>query len=200
MFNTRNAVATDLQEVQAMVKGLENYLKGDELYGKAGGGFFSMPSMPSLTVGALLMRLQRLHVLRETLTDDQRTGLDQAIARHDAIRSEWRAHYDAKMQREALSRLRAMDTYFEELRDDPRTAANNYQPEALRRTISQVLFDTMRQAGLETGDVETAMNGVDSRLRRWIEKGDFIWAPELQAAYPESTYWWLYGRPRVPNR
>ena len=68
---------TDLNEAKAMVSALEEYVRGTELYGHANGGFFT--SMPSLTVGAVLMRLRRLDLLRSSMKDSQSKELDKKI-------------------------------------------------------------------------------------------------------------------------
>jgi hypothetical protein len=197
MSETTFTPETDLKEARAMVNGLEEYLKGSDLYGKAGsGGLFSMSQMPSLTVGALLMRLRRLATLSESLTPAQREELAGIEMAHETVRRAWQGHYHAKMTREALSRLKAMHTFFEELRDSPRLAASSYMPEALRRTIAQELHTALKQDGQPTEEIEEAMRAADSRLRRWVRPSDFIWAPALSPAYDSKTFWWLYSSPQ----
>lgn len=197
MSETNYTVERDLKEARAMVDGLERYIRGNDLYGRAGsGGIFSMTQMPSLTLGALLMRLRRLQALGDALTPEQRGELDQLLAANNKTSKEWREHYQSKLEREAHSRLKAMSTFFEELRDNPKLASSGYQPEALRRTIAQVLHDEMQAQGMPVEQVEGEMAAVDSRLRRWFDKGKFIWADALQPAYPAQPYWWLYTQPR----
>jgi hypothetical protein len=36
----------------------------------------------------------------------------------------------------------------------------------------------------------------DNNLRRRWDSGQFVWPEEWQPAYPEKSYWWLYGRPK----
>ncbi len=201
MAETTYSVARDLEEARAMVDRLERYVRGNDLYGRAGsGGMFSMTQMPSLTLGALLMRLRRLEALRSTLTPEQQTELDQLLAANAKTQKEWREHYQSKLEREAVSRLKAMSTFFEELRDNPKLAASSYQPEALRRTIAQVLYDEMKAEGMPVDKVEGEMAAVDSRLRRWFDKGKFIWSELLEPAYPANPYWWLYTQPKVSSK
>jgi hypothetical protein len=102
MMSSQYRLETDVNEAFAMAENLENYVRGNELYGHAGGGFFS--KMPSLTVGALAMRLRRLQQLQEFLNDRQKKLLDEAITSHDEVSREWRVHYTAKAQKEMLSR------------------------------------------------------------------------------------------------
>ncbi len=198
MAETTYSVERDLEEAKAMVNSLERYVRGNDLYGRAGsGGIFSMTQMPSLTLGALLMRLRRLDALRDTLTPTQQTQLDQLIAANDTTRTEWREHYQSKLEREAVSRLKAMSTFFEELRENSKLASSSYQPEALRRTIAQVLHDEMQAEGLSVDKINGEMAAVDSRLRRWFEKGPFIWSKVLEPVYPADPYRWLYVQPRI---
>lgn len=201
MSETNYSVGQDLKEARAMVDGLDRYIRGNDIYGRVGsGGIFSMSQMPSLTLGALLMRLRRLRALRDTLNPQQQAELEQLIAANEKTRNEWREHYHSKLEREAISRLKAMSTFFEEIRDNPKLAATSYQPEALRRTIAQVLRDTMQAEGMPVDKVDGEMGAVDSRLRRWFNKGKFIWAAALEPAYPEQPYWWLYVEPKPSSK
>jgi hypothetical protein len=36
----------------------------------------------------------------------------------------------------------------------------------------------------------------DNNLRRRWHSGEFVWPEEWQPAYPEGTYWYLYGKPK----
>ncbi|MBE2181816.1 MAG: hypothetical protein IAE89_00180 [Anaerolineae bacterium] len=201
MAEVNYSVERDLEEAQAMVDSLERYVRGNEIYGRAGsGGMFSMTQMPSLTLGALLMRLRRLQALRNTLTSEQQLQLDRMLTTNEDVHREWHEHYQAKLEREAISRLKAMSIFFEELRDNPKMATSSYQPEALRRTIAQVLHDEMKKLDLHVEHVENEMAAVDSRLRRWFSKGPFIWASALEAAYPADEYWWLYVQPKADRK
>lgn len=198
MSDANYSIETDLKEAQAMAKGLGSYLQGNELYGRVGGGgIFSGGNMPSLTVGALLMRLRRLRLLRDQMTPSQQSQLDEIESQHDATCKEWRAHYDNWLIKEANSRLDAMGAYFQESRDTPAAAAGAYKPEALRRTIVQEILDFMEESGVRSADLDAKARKIDSRLRGvGLQPSDFIWADALQPAYPQKVYWWLYSKPR----
>jgi len=198
MAETNYSVDTDLREARAMVDGLDTYVRRDELYGSVHGGVFVSPNTPHLTIGALLLRLRRLNALRDTLTPAQVAQLDSIIALHDQVHREWTVHYDAKMKREAASRLKMMNAYFEEIRDGSPYVEGAYQPEALRRTIVQDIRDRMREVRFSEQDIseiEGGMNMVDTRLHRITRPGDFIWSSQLAPAYPKQPYWWLHVRP-----
>jgi hypothetical protein len=160
----------DLKEVSAMVKALENYLKQDVLYGSVSGGFLSFSAMPSLTVGAILMRLRRLQALDEAreLDDKQRDSLRDVVKQHGDIYTQNRRLYEAKLTREATSRLKAIETFFEECFKDPQSCPRNYRPEAMRRTIVQEVLFRMEELGIQIDDeLKTLLSTTDNKLRRY---------------------------------
>lgn len=184
---------TDVKEALAMAEGLADYVRGKELYGRTGGGFFSQ--MPSLTVGALVMRLRRLDAFRLKFDDKVRKKLDKAVDLYDTTRREWRMHYEEKVLQEAHSRIDAMATFFRECSESPANAANIYRPELLRRTIVQELIREMEDLRLKDDDLQAKIRGADSRLRTVLRPSAFQWAEMLQEVYPQKEYWWLYQSP-----
>lgn len=191
------SVDQDLREAEAMTKGLENYLKGDTLYASAGGGIFSFGNMPTMTVGALLMRLRRLGVLRMQLSTGQQEQLAELNHQHEETRDEFRAHYEKKMLWEANSRLNSIRQYFSDAAT-PDGAASNYTPEQLRRTIVQELLVAMDELRIQSAEIDTKVSQIDSRLNGIAtERSGFLWDAQLEPAYPQKDYWWLYRKPRA---
>jgi uncharacterized membrane-anchored protein YhcB (DUF1043 family) len=185
---------TDLNEAVKMANALEDYVRGNELYGNAGGGFFS--KMPALTIGALAMRLHRLHALEAELSAPQRAQLHQAQAQYDSTAREWRVHFEEKARREATSRVDAMSAFFQESKQNPRSAATNYLPEASRRTIIQALLPVLDELGGADSAFVAKLKSADTALRALVQPCDFLWASPLQAVYSPQVYWWLYHRPQ----
>lgn len=194
MSETTYNIETDLKEADAMSKGLAAYVRGGNLYGSVGGGLFSS-RMPSLTIGALLMRVRRLRVLEDRLNPTQRALLDRIDDQHTQTRREWSMHYHDKLKQEGFSRLKAMATFFEECADRPRGCAGIYLPEALRRTIVQEIIMALEESGKPDSELVAQARGVDGRLRRFTQPHDFIWAAELQPVYPQAMFGWLYAKP-----
>jgi hypothetical protein len=188
----------DLKEAGDMAAGLADYLRGDQVYGSIG-GMFGSGNQPALTVGALLLRLRRLHALQDKLTDAQRAQLAAVEAQHEAVRREWSVHYEEKLLREANSRLDAMRAYFEECSQSPRQCANSYLPEAARRTIVQELVIAMDALNVASEDLNRKARDTDGKLRRYVQASDFVWAQELATVYPRADFWWLYMRPPQPS-
>ena len=193
------SIERDLKEAEAMAKALAYYVRQETLYGKVGsGGMFAGGNMPSLTVGALLLRLRRLSELTRSLDSSQTVRLRKTIHRNEQVLQEWRSHYEQKMLREANSRLDAMQAFFEECERSPEFGAQVYKPEVLRRTIVQELFIVIEERRLDNTDLAKKIQTIDNRLRRYVKRSEFIWAEILQPIYPESTFWWLYQRPALP--
>lgn len=189
---------TDVNEAHAMAQALEDYVRGKELYGSVGGGFFSQT--PSLTVGALVMRLRRLEALRAFLLPNQQKQLDDALSMHTTTQETWRVHYTEKASREALSRLDAMRTFFRECADNPRTCPNIYKPEASRRTIVQELIRLHHDLNEALPDgFGDKQRGTDNQLRAILKPADFLWSQDLASVYPRQEFWWLYGAPPAAN-
>jgi hypothetical protein len=156
--------------------------------------------MPSLTIGALLMRLHRLKKLEGHLNSAQKATLTNIEMLHDDVRQRQTGRYHEKVVNEAGARLRALEAFFAECEDDPQTCAESYLPEAQRRTIVQDIVDALHRYNLPLIDFDNTLRQRDTQLRRFTSPSDFIWSAELQPAYPQETYWWLYARPKVGER
>lgn len=183
----------DFKEAQAMVDGLSDYLRGSELYGHAGGGFFS--NLPSLTVGAILLRLRRLKFLRDQLSNAQQSKLDSLLTEWEATREEWRFHYEQKIVREAESRIDSMTTFFHECRESAANCLNNYRPELHKRTIVQELVREMKHLNVYDEAIQAKIETADKQFHSVMEKDQFQWAEALIDLYPQAEFWWLYQKP-----
>jgi hypothetical protein len=194
----RYQLEQDLREAEAMVGGLERYLEGDQLYGSAGsGGFFGSGNLPALTIGALLLRLRRLEHLRDQLTAAQQGRLDAAAAAHQDIRRAHTVRYTERLKHEAVSRLDAMRTFFQEAAENPSGAAAIYRPELLRRTIVEEILPALAQLNASTDDLTPRLRRTDAQLRGVASQpGGFQWDAALEPVYPRETFWWLYQTPR----
>ena len=194
MSEANYTIERDLTEAKALADHLVPYVYEDQLYGSIG-GMFGSGSMPSLTIGALLLRLHRLHALEGQLSDAQKTELASIDGQNESARKEWSVHYDGKLVQEATSRLKMMDRYFADCIEDPRSCATNYPPEALRRTVVAAIVKALAHDPAASGALGSTVSKIDSKLHRFAQPSDFLWASALEAAYPQSEYWWLYARP-----
>ena len=184
------SIDLDLKEVTAMVDAFVPYVYEDELYGRV------TMNLPRMTPGAVLLRLRRLNALRDRMSAAQRTALEAAASQFEQASTEWGVAYDKKLVQEAESRLRDIQIYVNECRDDPRMAANAYLPEALRRTLIQEVLMVMSDQGEA---LKPKVRQADSGLRHHTQPCPFLWDAVLQPIYPPDTYWWLYARPQPPS-
>lgn len=183
----------DLTEVKAMVDNLIPYVYEDELYGRVD------LKGARLTPGAILLRLRRLQALREQLNASQSEQLALIMSTFETTRAEWTVAFTRKLVREVEARLRDIQTYLGECNDDPKTCANAYMPEALRRTMIAEIFDVLPSTDEHYARLMTSTKQVDGGLRRYVRESGFIWSAILEPVYPRQTYWWLYGRPSKEN-
>jgi hypothetical protein len=204
MVDHRYDIDRDLREAESMADALETYVHGDPLYGSVGGFGFFGSSMPSLTVGALLMRLRRLQALDvdNKLNPEQKNKLNAVGDKHAAVYAKNRNAYEGKLKREVASRLKAMSTFFEECYNDPRTCNRVYRPEALRRTVVQEAMMAMDEINVQLDDdTRKLVSRQDSNLRRYANQPiDFLLDLMLEPYYPEKTFWWLYQQPHTPEK
>ena len=201
MAEVNYSLDRDLEEARVLAQGLEDYVRGDRLYGSAGGGLFSTAAdMPSLTIGQLLLRLRRLQALESQMTPEQKAILTEAEAEHDRVRKEWAVHYGDKIRDEAAARLRSLEAFFAESADAPEACAEAYLPEALGRTILHEIVTALNRYNMADVDFDRSLAQRDTQLRRFTEPSDFLWSETLRPVYPEETYWWLYVRPMVEER
>jgi len=183
----------DIKEAMAMAVALDEYVREDRLYGVVHGGRLSGGS--SLTGGALLLRLRRLHALRGELKDYMVKNLDKALDLYEKVRTEWAFHYQGKLQKEAHSRLDAIRPFFYECGDNIGHCAGIYKPEILRRTIVQEILIELDALNVQDAELDIKVTGTDNRLRRYVEPAEFQWAEEIQPAYDRDEFWWLYHCP-----
>ena len=178
-----------------MTDSLAEYVRGKQLYSSIAGGFFGGGSMPSLTVGALLLRLRRLQLLTEQLPNSQRAQLEQITEQHDEVQKEWTMHYENKMVEEATSRLNLIGKFLNECKENLRNCDGIYLPEVLRRTIVQELLHEMKHMKVVSAEIDTKLEMIDTQLQKLVKSADFLWSEILQPAYPADEFWWLYHRP-----
>ena len=184
----------DLREAEAMVAGLETYLRGERLYGSVGGGF-SFQRMPALTAGALELRLRRLQLLAGGTAPGR---VDDLRRQRDATVAEWPLHYRRKLLREAHSRLDTMGRYLQDMAGDPAQAARNWQPELLRRSIVEELRKVLAREGSPEEALEAQVRQGDALMLAIADEPcNFLWDPQLEPVYPEPDFPWLYRQPRA---
>lgn len=89
----------DVDTVQAMASRLVPFVYENETFG------YTPDNLPNLTIGGLLMRLHRLPLLGDLLSDEQRTRLATAQQQVDRAKQEWLVAYTNKTTEELAVRI-----------------------------------------------------------------------------------------------
>jgi len=169
MHELTYSIDRDLEEAKSIADHLVPYVYEDQLYGTVA-GMFGSQSMPSLTIGMLLLRLHRLHAFESQLSADQKAQLAVIDAQNEAVHKEWTVHYNDKLIQEANSRLAMIERYFSDCEEDPRTCASNYIPEATRRTIVKDIANALQRYDAVNTELNSVTVRVDSMLRRGLSR------------------------------
>ncbi len=182
----------DVRVLSTMVAEMEQYLNSDVLF-----WHLSQGGMPALTLGGYLMRQQRLLALYDSLSEEQQAEVDKAVAQFNRALEERTVRFEEKAHRELDARLRQWEEYLKDLEQGRAQAKSSYGTAVEARAMIAALTDYLQLAPYQLDDRVLARTALlDKRLRsRWVP-GDFVWPEELQDAYPQSEYWWLYGAPR----
>jgi hypothetical protein len=178
----------DVRAVEAMAASLVPYVYDDELYGMLPG------TLPRLTVGSLLMRLHRLHVITDLLTARQQGIVVEAQRLLDEARQAWHVAYTGKLKREFKARADALDQYFSEGVENPRAAAEHYPSAMEKRVMIEHLYGELEALGELTDAIKSRLPMIDNAIRRFVETDAFRWDARLERAYPSDMYWFLYRR------
>ncbi|HSS99252.1 MAG TPA: hypothetical protein VLK33_19590 [Terriglobales bacterium] len=107
-----------------------------------------------------------------------------------ALKKEWRSAWEKKAEREFVSRLRQWSNYMAELSEKPSRHAAAYQSEVRVRALLELLAD-------EVPALRSQLTGLDSKLKALTTESEFVWAMDVEAAFPKSKFWFLWVSPRA---
>jgi hypothetical protein len=180
------AFESDWAFLRAAVGDLREYILSAELY------WTLRPvqrfQIPQLTIGSVLLSQARLSAL--PLNGPQENELSDLSRQIHAMREEWRANWGLKTGREFGSRLNLWQQYIRELRGDIRRNASAYPSQVRARAILRLLRSEL------TGPVpqaeEDTLTMLDQILRGLSRPGPFMWEPEVEDAFPQEGFWFLY--------
>lgn len=175
----------DVRAVTGMAAALVPYIYQDELYGVLSN------DLPRLTVGGLIMRLNRLGKLDNLLSDTQRQAVSNAQTQFDKVKQEWTVAYEGKLKRELTARLRALGQFITDC-VDRRLCADLYPGEIEKRVMVAGLQDEAQKYNVLEPTAASQIISIDDRLHMLTRPGDFLWDERLKAAYPGDSFWYLY--------
>jgi hypothetical protein len=143
----------------------------------------------------LALALEELNAQNTELTPHQQTEYQKITLQMQHVLQKWPEALGRKAAREMHSRLNLWKAYINDLLDQA-DHADTYAYEVRHRVIFEKnrVF-AARQS--ETEDMLQVIRPIDSALRSIFEETDFIWNTRLQAAYPQDSYWFLYGVPAL---
>lgn len=176
----------DVDTVQAMASRLVPFVYENEIFG------YTPDDLPKLTIGGLRMRMHRLALLGNLLSDEQRERLATAQQQVDSVKQEWLVAYTNKTTDELVVRINEWDQFLSECNQNQDECREMYPAIAEKRVMAQVLANEARELNALTPDIEKRLNGIDLQLQGYFKAGSFVWDQRLQRAYPQDQYGFLY--------
>jgi hypothetical protein len=182
----------DLAFLQAGIPELQGYLLSNELYWPLG---LAAPvgerPYPRMTIGWLLFAQTRARGWLNADRTSSQLGMAEDLRRElEQIRERWRTAWEKKAAQEFGSRLKLLTNYINDYQGDKASHANQYTFEVQRRVILQLLAGETDQISQTELDL---LKGIDSVLRAALKPGKFVWDQKVAGAFPQETYWYLYG-------
>ncbi|MEP6988621.1 MAG: hypothetical protein ABI970_23675, partial [Chloroflexota bacterium] len=153
---------------------------------------YTPDDLPKLTIGGLLMRLHRLSLLGNLLSNEQQEQLDIAQKQVENVKREWLVAYTNKTTDELIIRINEWNQFLNECRQNQDECREMYPSMVEKRVMAQVLVNEARELNVLTPEIEKRLNGIDSQLQGYFKAGSFVWDQRLQRAYPQDEYGFLY--------
>ena len=171
--------------LQAGIGQLQDYLLSDELFWPLG-----IQGYLNLTLGGLLYYQRCAHALVVTASEQR---LYQKISSElDSSRTRWRVAWQRKATWEFQSRLRQWGQALNEIRHEAEKNVPYYHSEVRTRVILSLLIP---EVGELTSADQEQYESQNVLLRTMLKTGAFIWGPELEPAFPQDEFWYLWGQP-----
>jgi hypothetical protein len=182
-------LARDVDILEAMAAEMATYLDSDVL-------FWPLTSnLPRLTLGGYLMREHRLLALRDLLSDAGQSRVEAAVTQVNQALDERIVRFETKANHELEARIRQWNEYLKDVAGEG--MASGYSSAVEARVMVEAITNRLSMPPYRLDQrINHQVGLLDSRLRSHWASGDFIWPAEWQPAYPQSTYWYLYGSVR----
>ena len=179
----------DLKIIERFNEDIPAYIRRDTLFYPTG------PNFPDLTFGGFLMRQHRLLLLRDLLNTEEQNRLDKAIAEFQAALDGSIVAFEKRCHKELITRHRLWREHVRDLVDDKAAFAFYSGAVEPRLMIAAIVQQLSLPPFQLDSDIPERVESLDMTLRaRWIP-GDFVLQPELEPAYPQNEFWYLYGAP-----
>lgn len=183
----------NLNLASAMLEELEDYILSSEVFWPISKRSPTGSPFPRLTLGGLMLTLNELKVQEIDMSPSQRADHERLLRQMDRVRVKWAVGLERKAAQELSSRLNLWRAYLYDIQERVDTT-ENYPYEVRNRVMFGILAElSVRQP--ETKPAVEEMRSLDTRLRSFFTRGDFVWDTRLEDIYPQSTFWYLYGLP-----
>lgn len=176
----------DVDTAQAMASRLVPFVYENETFG------YMPDNLPNLTIGGLLMRLHRLMLPGNLLSDQQRTRLTTAKQQVDRVKQEWLVAYTNKTTDELVVRINQWKQFVSECQQNQNECREMYPSLVEKRVMAQALVNEARELNALNPDIEKQLNAIDSQFQSYVDPGSFVWDQRLQPSYPQDQYGFLY--------
>ncbi len=128
----------------------------------------------------------------------QAAQIDKLVSDMNVIRDRWKVAWENKASHSFGVRVKMWRDYIEEYRLFPQDHADRYPYEVRLRAMLALL---KAEVGTQSSAQIDLLSILDSYLAEVLIQGNFIWETELQPGFPQSVYWYLYGRlPSMPMK
>ena len=187
----------NLALVQAMLEDIESYVLTSELFWPLSQSAPKGMTFPRLTPGTLFLILDELSVQTSEMPPSSQHHYQKLNLQAETLLSKWAAGLGAKATQELRSRFNLWNAYITDLYEKVEPA-DNYTREVRHRVIFERLLHFARPASDITVHTQ-AMASLDNLLRSFFRPGELIWDERLRTCYRAQEYWFLYGRPNLPD-
>lgn len=182
----------DLEILEEMAAEMDSYLKSEVLFWPMAKG-----GMPRLTLGGYLMRQHRLVELKGLLSDEEKARLDAAVEQFNGALVEKVVRLEQRANQELEARLRQWGEYLNDLARESGSSSAYYATAVEPRVMITALINKLKLPPYRLEPrVPDQVAMYDNNLRRRWDSGEFVWPEAWRAAYPEGSYWYLYGKPK----
>ena len=187
-------VPSDLQSnlgsIEAAGEEIESYLLSNET-------FRSPSGRETLSLGSIGLKRRALDAQRDQLEPKDGSRLEAAEAKLDATHERWRVAWERKAANELRARLNLWRSYLGELENRPGLGSSYPQEVHSRAMATDLLLEAGNQP--EVSGLSASLDAIDDRLRSYFQSGSFVWDGDLESAFPQEEYWFLYGRPGLSD-
>lgn len=182
-------IENDIRFLKTALPVIKEYLLSEELYWPLlelrSGDQNAIPTR--LTPGSLLLCKKRLKLWPQAI------GQDHFIRQLDELIDHWRSHWIMKVEKEIPARSMLWRNFLAESMNE-RMHVSSYRYHIRLRVMLDLLVAELPGPPINYSELISAL---DYRLKGLTEPGPFLWEKELQPAFPESDYWFLYRQPRI---